>query len=341
MTSLWTLDEGNPEPDETFQFHLSHPANVPIGRATATATILNDDTQVISVGPNVVGDDGTTTFTLRGTGLTSQSTALFKHGGRPDVAALSYVPSDDGLSATAVFDTTGLTPLDTQWYVEARTFGAAGGYQFVTLQHAASAAQPYIQATGAPIIRGGIPTYAYVYFGNLGASASQPAFLHLSGYPVASDIVVDHVPPGGHATVYDGLKGRTIVVSVGRIAAKTKDFVRIRYTPTTTIAGHTELRLQPSLTFGDAIAPATDLRTLNTFSALPTSAGELFASSMAFSPAGSLAPALQRGAVATAPRCHPHRHDAGPSGPRWPRPPRRARRRRRWPPAAATPPRVW
>ena len=46
VTSIWTLDEGAPEPDETFQFHLSHPTNMRIARATATATILNDDTSV-------------------------------------------------------------------------------------------------------------------------------------------------------------------------------------------------------------------------------------------------------------------------------------------------------
>ncbi len=55
------------EPDETFLLTLSDPKNTSIGTTTAVGTILNDDSNTISIGDNVVseeGDSGTTTFTF-------------------------------------------------------------------------------------------------------------------------------------------------------------------------------------------------------------------------------------------------------------------------------------
>jgi Calx-beta domain len=288
VTALWTLDEGNPEPDETFQFHLSHPENVPIGRATATATILNDDSNLASVAPNRLGDDGPTTLSLRGQGLTSRMTVLLRHGGRPDMAPVSLVASDDGSSATAVFDTTGATPLDGGWYVEARNQGNPGGYQFVTLEHATGTARPYVQAAGAPYARGGLPSDDYLHYGNLGTLASRPAFLRLTGYPTGADLTVDHVPPGAQVDTLDGISGRTVTVSLGRIPARANEYLRIRYVPTTTIPGHTKLKLQAALTFGDAIAPPSDVRTLSSTTLLTPAAGELLSANLGFSPAGQV-----------------------------------------------------
>ena len=201
VTSIWTLDEGAPEPDETFQFHLSHPTNMRIARPTATATILNDDTIVETVTPNVLGDDGPRTVTLRGTGLTSQSTVLLRHGGRPDIAPVSYVPSDDGLSAVAVFDTTGPRRWTGTGTSRRASTSSAAATRFVNLQHAGVDARPFVQASGPAFARGGLPTYDYLTFGNLGSSPSRPAFVRLSGYPTGADLVVDHLPPGATAGV--------------------------------------------------------------------------------------------------------------------------------------------
>ena len=52
--SIQTFGDGTPEPDETFGIHLSHPTNVPIARADATGTILNDDYDFQSVSPTVL-----------------------------------------------------------------------------------------------------------------------------------------------------------------------------------------------------------------------------------------------------------------------------------------------
>ncbi|MDA0180907.1 hypothetical protein OJ997_11430 [Solirubrobacter phytolaccae] len=288
VTTVWTANDGAPEPDETFQFHLSHPTTVPISRATATATILNDDTSLTSVAPNVLSNGGPATVTLRGEGLTSQTKLLLRRGGRPDIAPLSFVPADDGRSATAVFDTTTATPLDASWFIEARTYGIGGGSRLVSLQAATGEARPYVQATGPAFARGGLPSDDYLYFGNLGAVASRPAAVRLSGYPVGADLAVDHLPPGATAGFYDGVKGRTVVVSLGRVPARSSDFVRIRYTPTTTIAGHTKLNLQAAMTFTDAIPALTDARTFTGATLLPPSAGSLVRADLTFSGGGSL-----------------------------------------------------
>ena len=68
VTSIWTLDEGAPEPDETLQFHLSHPTNMRIARPTATATIVNDDTSLDERRTNVLVHGGPAKVTLRGDG---------------------------------------------------------------------------------------------------------------------------------------------------------------------------------------------------------------------------------------------------------------------------------
>lgn len=288
VTSIWTHNDGAPEPDERFQFHLSHPTNIPISRATAIATILNDDTNLTSVAPNVVSNGGASALTLRGEGLTSQTTLLLRRGGRPDIAPLSYVPADDGLSATVVFDTSAATPLDDQWYVEARNYGTQGGWRYVSLQAATGAARPYVQATGPAFARGGLASYDYLYFGNLGATASRPAFVRMSGYPAGADLAVDHLPPGATAGFYEGVAGRTVVVSLGRIPARADDYVRIRYVPTTTIAGHTKLNLQAALSLGDPIPALTGAQTLTGATLLPPSAGSLLRADLAFSGGGSL-----------------------------------------------------
>ncbi|WP_026810061.1 Calx-beta domain-containing protein [Arenibacter latericius] len=64
------------EPNETFLLALSNPVNTSIGTSTAIGTILNDDSETISIGDNVEkeeGDSGTTsfTFTASRTGNTS------------------------------------------------------------------------------------------------------------------------------------------------------------------------------------------------------------------------------------------------------------------------------
>ena len=198
VTTIWTLNDGAPEPDETFQFHLSHPTNVPISRATSTATIFNDDTALTDVAPNVLGDDGPTTVTLRGTGPdepVDRVAAPRRAAGHPPASATS--PSDDGLSATAVFDTTGATPLDGNWYVEARIYQFSGGYKFVNLQHATADARPFVQASGAGVrARRAADLRLPQLRQPRRARRRSPAFLRLSGYPTGADLAVDHLPPG-------------------------------------------------------------------------------------------------------------------------------------------------
>ena len=227
-------------------------------------------------------------MTLRGSGLTTTFSALLRHAGRPDVAPVSLTPSDDGLSAVAVFDTTGLTPLDDGWFIDTKNNNIGGGYRYLSIQHATSAARPFVQGSGPAFARGGLPTYDYLNYGNLGGSASRPAFVRLSGYPIGADLAVDHLPPGAGVNVYDGVAGRTVSVSLGRIAAKANDFVRIRYVPTTTIPGHTKLGLQASMSFGDAIAPPTGLRTLTGATLLTPTGGDQLSANLAFSPSGAV-----------------------------------------------------
>ena len=104
--SIQTFADGTPEADETFAIHLSHPANVPVGRTDATGTILNDDYDYQSVSPTVLPNTGLVTVTLRGAGLTSRTAVRLRYISNPAGAKppVSYTPSDDGLSATAVFD---------------------------------------------------------------------------------------------------------------------------------------------------------------------------------------------------------------------------------------------
>ena len=83
VTSIWTLDEAAPEPDETLHSTSATRPTSGFARATATATILNDDTQLDSSRRTCWA------MTARppsaaGRGLTSRSTALLRHGGRPE-----------------------------------------------------------------------------------------------------------------------------------------------------------------------------------------------------------------------------------------------------------------
>ena len=304
--AIQTFGDGSPEADETFTIHLSHPANVPVGRADAIGTILNDDYDYQSVSPTVLPNTGLVTVSLRGAGLTSRTAVRLRYisdpaGAKPPV---SYTPSDDGLSATAVFDTTGLRRTDPNWYVELYAFtDTSFAYRQVIVEASTEAAKPYVQAAVAPYARGGVTSYSYLHYGNAGKGPSLPAFLRFSGYPAGADLRVDHLPAGASYTIADGIAGRTVMVSVG-IAALANDYIRIGYTPTTTIPGHTKLGLQASMSFGAAAPAQTGARTFTSATPATLGAGELFA------------PRAWRSAAAARSRC------ATPSGRR-----RAARRR--------------
>ena len=234
---------------------------------------------------------GPITVTLRGGGLTSRMSAKLRYSARPDqpINALSFTPSDDGLSATAVFDTTGLTPTDGNWYVQLYTFNDVNfANRQVSVEASTEAAKPYVQAVVPPYARGGVTSYSYLHYGNVGKGASLPAFLRFSGYPAGADLKIDHLPAGASYTIADGIAGRTLMVSVGKIAALANDYIRIGYTPTTTIPGHTKLGLQASLSFGAAVPAQTGARTFVSATPATLGAGELFASNMAFSGGGAL-----------------------------------------------------
>ena len=99
--------------------------------------------------------------------------------------ALSFTPSDDGLSAKAVFDTTGLL-VNANWYVELYLLGEPTnfGYQQVTVVATTEAAKPYVQAVVAPNARGGVVSYDYLHYGNAGKGPSParvPATVGLPG----------------------------------------------------------------------------------------------------------------------------------------------------------------
>ncbi|HWK26540.1 MAG TPA: Calx-beta domain-containing protein, partial [Solirubrobacter sp.] len=310
--AIQTYGDGTPEPDETFQIHLSHPVNVPIARADGTGTILNDDTDLASVAPNVLGNGGPVTLTLRGAGLTSRVTARLRlPGDETIVPALSYTGSDDGLSATVVVDTAGLKP-SPNWQLQLFNFAdTTFRYRNVDIQATTGAAQPFVQAVVAPYARGGVVSSDYLHYGNVGKGASRPAFLRFSGYPAGAELAVDHLPPGASYTVSDGVAGRSVTVSVGRIPAGANAYVRIGYTPTTTIPGHTKLSLQASMHFGEAAPALTDVRTLASATALTPGADERFASRMTFSPSGSLTLRYAEGAASGAAPAVTH------SGTRW------------------------
>ena len=201
---------------------------------------------------------------------------------------MSFTPSDDGLTAKVVFDTTGLKA-DPNWYVQLYTFDDTNySYRQVTVEGSTEGAKPYVQGVVAPKARGGVTSYDYLHFGNVGRGASRPAFLRLSGYPAGGDVKVDHLPAGASYTLLDGVAGRTVLVSLGKLAGGANDYIRIGYTPTTTIPGHTMLGLQASMSFGDAVPALTDGRTFLSATPVALGAGELFASNMAFSPSGAL-----------------------------------------------------
>ncbi len=289
--AIQTFGDGSAEPDETFRIHLSHPTNVAIAKADATGTILNDDWDFQSVSPTVLPNTGPITVTLRGGGLTSRMSAKLRYISKPNEAinAVSFTPSDDGLSATAVFDTTGLTPTDGNWYVQLYAFDDTNfTYRQVSVEASTEAAKPYVQAAVPPYARGGVTSYSYLHYGNVGKGASLPAFLRFSGYPAGADLKVDHLPAGASYTLADGIAGRTVMVSVGKIAALANDYIRIGYTPTTTIPGHTKLGLQASMSFGAAVPAQTNARTFVSATPATLGAGELFASNMAFSGGGAL-----------------------------------------------------
>ena len=119
-------------------------------------------------------------------------------------------------------------------------------------------------APSPPYARGGVTSYSYLHYGNVGKGVSLPAFLRFSGYPAGADLKVDHLPAGASYTIADGIAGRTVLVSLGKIAALANDYIRIGYTPTTTIPGHTKLGLQASMSFGAAAPALTDVRTFLT-----------------------------------------------------------------------------
>ena len=263
---------------------------MPLGRTDGTGTIVNDDMNLESVAPNVLPNTGPVTVTLRGQGLTSRMSAKSATPAPNGWwTPSSFTPSDDGLTAKVVFDTTGLQMSTGTWYVQLYTHTDPNfQYRDVSIVASAEGAKPYVQAVVAPTARGGLVSYDYLHYGNAGMAPSQPAFLRLSGYPAGADVVVDHLPAGASYTLADSVAGRTVLVSLGKIAGGASDYVRVAYTPSTTIAGHTILNVQPSMTFGAEVPAQTDLRTFAAATPIALGPGERFASNLTFSPSGSL-----------------------------------------------------
>ncbi|MBJ7472581.1 MAG: hypothetical protein JHD16_14840, partial [Solirubrobacteraceae bacterium] len=284
ITTVWAGTADGPEPDETFQFHLSHPTNIPISRPTATATIFNYDPQLDAVTPNTLGNSGPTTVRLVGAGLSSRTVVRLQHAGRPDLEPVSgsFRAASDGKSAVVTFDTTGVTPLDNNWVLRT-TLPGNTRTRPITLQASTGGAQPWAQLAGPSSLRGGLPSTSTLLWGNTGDAASPPGLLHLTGYPYGAEITVTGAPGAAKPQVIDGGTGRSLVLAVGAIPARSVNSIQIRYLPSTTIAGHTILELQPLLTFTKGPIPALTGQTATGATDRTAGPGELFSTDLSFS----------------------------------------------------------
>ena len=201
---------------------VSHPTNMPIARADATGDDPQRRHDFQSVSPNV----------LPNTGPITRDPAR-RRPDEPDDGQAALQRTSPTVDQPVSFTPVRRRPVGhgrcstRRAHADGRRTGTSSSTPSTTAQlrqppgdveASTRAAKPSSRPSCPPFARGGVHVVRLPHFGNVGKGASRPAFVRFSGYPAGADLKVDHLPAGARTRFADGIAGRTVLVSVGKIA---------------------------------------------------------------------------------------------------------------------------